>query len=267
MGERRKDLIILGAIVGGSGVVALAAWLAIEAAFSGGGEPLAKTHAALCQSAASSKVHHTVPKVPGFVLRFPNSRPPARVRLKGRMKQTTRWSTRPCPGRCLLALVRGGYVYVENEEYAADGGGLVGYRYALMPRGNPNCMATPLRSSIDAEVRDAAAALAREGKRCLARVPIIEVSAPYELKRRFKLERLGLSGAVVRVISEVRRRTNGALLAEQVTFQLFATQAMLRGDGKAIACPRTVGGGPARLLRPSDVLIAPGRPVREDAER
>jgi hypothetical protein len=27
------------------------------------------------------------------------------------------------------------------------------------------------------------------------------------------------------------------------------------------------GGGPAHLLRPSDVLIGAGRPVREDAER
>jgi len=266
---QRRDFIILGSIVGGATVVALGAWLALESAFSERDEPIAQTHAALCKAHARAKINRTVRNVHGFVLRYPNFRELRSVRMKNGRKLTKRWSmsSRPCPGRCLVALLRGGYDYVENEEYARDGGGLLGYRYTLEPRGHPNCMAVPAHTPIDIEARAAATALAREGKRCLARIPIVDVAAAYELNRAFHLERLGLSGAVVRVDTQVRRRSNGAVLAEQTTYLAFATKAMLKGGGASIGCSAMSGGGPSHLLRPSDVLIGAGRPVREDAER
>lgn len=269
MGIRRKDFIIFGSMVGGATVVALGVWMAVMSAFSDGDETLSQTHASLCRSGARTTINHTVPGVRGFVLRYPNFRELRSTRTKGGLRKTKRWSmsSRPCPGRCLVALMRGGYAYVENEEYAPEGGGLVGYRYTLKPLGHPNCMRGVALSAIDAEVRAAAAALAREGKRCLVRAPVIELSAPYELSRRFKLERLGLSGVVVRVFSQIKRRAKNTVIAEQVTYLAFATEAMMNGGGKSIGCPVKPGAsGPARLLRPSDVLIAPGRPIRENAE-
>ncbi|HUT47849.1 MAG TPA: hypothetical protein VM325_00790 [Alphaproteobacteria bacterium] len=269
MATRRKDLIVLGAMVGGSAAVALGAWMAVMSVFSDSDEPISQTHASLCRSGAHTTINHTVPGVRGFVLRYPNVRELRSTRTEGGLRKTKRWSmsSRPCPGRCLVALMRGGYAYVENEEYAPEGGGLVGYRYTLKPLGHPNCMAGALQSPIDAEVRAAAAALAREGKRCLARAPAIELGAPFELSRSFKLERLGLSGVIVRVFSQVRRRAKNTVVAEQVTYLAFATEAMMKGGGISTGCPGRPGAsGPARLLRPSDVLIAPGRPVRENAE-
>lgn len=266
---QRRDFIILGSILGGSAVLAVGAWLAFVSAFSDGKEPIDQTQAALCRSEARTKINQTVRNVHGFVLRYPNFRKLRTVEARHGLKRTRRWSmsSRPCPGRCLVALVRGGYDYVENEEYAPGGGGLVGYRYTLKPRGHPNCIATPLRAGIDLEARAAAAALAREGKRCLARVPIIDFAAAYELNRSFRLERLSLSGAVVRVASQVVRRDSGAVLAEQITFLAFKTEALMKGGGASIGCPAGSGGTPSHLLRPSDVLIGSGRPIREDAER
>ncbi|MDH3233375.1 MAG: hypothetical protein OEQ29_07600 [Alphaproteobacteria bacterium] len=266
---RRKDFIILGSIVGVAAVIALGVWLAVMSAFSDGDETLSQTHASLCRSGARTTINHTVPGVRGFVLRYPNFRELRSTRTKGGFRKTKRWSmsSRPCPGRCLVALMRGGYAYVENEEYAPEGGGLVGYRYTLKPRGHPNCMRGVALSTIDEEVRAAAAELAREGKRCLVRAPVIELSAPYELRRHFKLERLGLSGVIVRVFSQIKRRAKNTVIAEQVTYLAFATEAMMKGGGKSIGCPvRPGASGPAHLLRPSDVLIAPGRPIRENAE-
>lgn len=266
---QRKDFIILGSIVGGAAVIALGAWYAAVSAFSDTDMPIAQTHAALCKAHGRATIHQTVRNVRGFVLRYPNLRELRSVRMKDGRKHTKRWSmsSRPCPGRCLVALVRGGYDYVENEEFAPDGGGLLGYRYTLKPRGHANCMAVPAHTAIDIEARAAATALAREGKRCLARVPIVEVAAAYELNRNFRLERLGLSGAIVRVDTQVRRRAGGAVLAEQITYLAFATAAMMKGGGASVGCPAMPGGGPSHLLRPSDVLIGTGRPVREDAER
>jgi hypothetical protein len=266
---RRKDFIILGSIVGGSAVLAVGAWLALMSAFSDTDEPIAQTHAGLCKAHARATIHRTVRNVRGFVLRYPNFRELRKVEGKDGRRYTKRWSmsSRPCPGRCLVALVRGGYDYVENEEYGPSGSGLLGYRYSLKPRGHPNCMASPAHTGIDIEARAAATALAREGKRCLARVPVVDVIAAYELNRNFRLERLGLSGAIVRVDTQIRRRANGNVLAEQTTYLAFATKAMMKGGGASIGCSAMQGGGPSHLLRPSDVLIGTGRPVREDAER
>jgi len=266
---RRKDFIILGSIVSGAAVLALGGWIAITSLFSDADEPIAQNHAALCKANAQAKIHHTVRNVRGFVLRYPNFRERNSARTKNGLKYTKRWSmsSRPCPGRCLVALLRGGYDYVENEEYGPNGSGLLGYRYTLKPRGHPNCVAIPAHTGIDIEARAAATALKREGKRCLARVPIVDLAAAYELNRNFRLERLGLSGAILRVDTQVRRRANKTVLAEQVTYLAFATAAMMKGGGASIGCPATPGGGPAHLLRPSDVLIGTGRPVREDAER
>ena len=148
---QRKDFIILGSIVGGSGVLALGAWLAVVSAFSDTDEPIAQTHAGLCKAHARAKIHLTVRNVHGFVLRYPNFRELRSVRMKNGLKHTRRWamSSRPCPGRCLVALLRGGYDYVENEEYGPNGAGLLGYRYSLKPRGHPNCMTNPAHTGID----------------------------------------------------------------------------------------------------------------------
>jgi hypothetical protein len=266
---RRKDFIILGSVLGGSAVLAVGAWMALVSVFNDSGEPIGQTHAALCRSGAQTRINQTVRNVHGFVLRYPNFRELRRERTEHGFRRTRRWSmsSRPCPGRCLVALVRGGYDFVENEEPAPGGGGLVGYRYTLKPLGHPNCIAAPLSTAIDIEARAAAAAVSREGKRCLARVPIVDFAAAYELNRSFRLERLGLSGAIVRVASQVRRRATGTVLADQITYLAFKTEAMVKRGGASIGCPAKAGGGPAHLLRPSDVLIGTGRPIREDAER
>jgi len=266
---QRRDLIILGSIVGGAVVLGLGGWLALESAFGGSGEAFAKSHAALCKASARTTIHQTVRNVQGFVLRYPNFRERRTVRTENGRSHTKRFSmsTRPCPGRCLVALLRGGYDFVENEEYSEDGGGLVGYRYSLEPLGHPQCIALPAQAGIDLETRAAAAALAREGRRCLARVPAVDLAAPYELNRDLHLERAGLDGVILRVDTRVTRRNSGAVLAEQRTFLAISTGAMMKGDGTPVGCTTAQGGGPAHLLRPSDVLIGTNRPVREDAER
>lgn len=248
-------------MVAGVVVTGAAAWLALDQIFGGAEDAFRAQHAALCRDQKVTRVYRRADEVAGYLHSF-ISLPPRRVR-EGRRQTTVRdsWQPGACVGWCARALVEDGFAFVEAREPVPVPKGAPPReelaRYTLETWGHPGCIPLNGATTIDQESRAVLAKLARSKTQCLARAPISEPTARYEVRSKLAFERLRLGGLIVRVDTKVVERATNDVLAEQTHFLPFTLGTMTSGRYWPCRGPRD--GGFADLLRPRDVLTPPKR--------